>query len=36
VARKISRCVLTGIRFVIPHDTIHSPLCLMLKKPTRK
>ena len=26
VARKKGRCKLTGNRFVIPHDTIHSTL----------
>ena len=32
VARKKSRCKLIGNRFVIPHDTIHSTLVLMLKE----
>jgi hypothetical protein len=32
-ARKKSRYKLIGNRFVIPHDTIHSTLCVMLDKP---
>jgi hypothetical protein len=32
VARKKSRCKLIGNRFVIPHDTIHSPLCHLMNK----
>ena len=34
VARKKSRCKLIRNRFVIPHDTIHEPLCLIVKEPT--